>query len=192
MRPASLVLGAALLMGVSLPAVAEARPVSHGIFAEGGMGVTGVIGPNQPYVKPGPTMNIRVGYDLWSWLSLGLQLAASNHEATVPPPPEGEWFQLYRGGADGRMGFRAGALSFYAEGDLDGVYISSNVLGKVGITDPGEHFSIDFQAGGGIEYQIQNRHYAFGLAGDWWLMPLFDALTGIDMRLYLRYTTDGL
>jgi len=172
------------------PTVAQARPASRGLVAEGGLGVTSVIGPGQPYAKPGPTLNLRVGYDLWSWLSLGLQVAASSHQATPPPPPEGEWFQLYRAGADARVGVRADRFAFFAEGDLGGAYISTNVLGKVGVTDPGESLSLQLQAGGGIEYQIENRHYAFGVAGDWWLMPQFDALTGVDVRLYLRYTAD--
>jgi hypothetical protein len=186
---AAICLGAAAAMLGRAP-TAEARPASHGVYAEGGLGATGFVGPGQSAAKPGPTMNIRVGYDLWSWLSLGVHLAASSHEATVPPPPEGEWVQLYRGGAEGRLGFRLDELAFFAEGDLGAAYISSNVLGKVGITDPGEHLSIEFSAGAGVEYQIGNRHYAFGLAGDWFLIPQFDALTGIDVRLYLRYTSD--
>jgi hypothetical protein len=183
---------AALAPAIYLAATtaADARPASRGVYAEGGLGMTGFIGPAQAHARPGPTMNIRVGYDLWSWLSIGIHAAASNHEATVPPPPEGEWFQLYRGGAEGRMGFRVNRVAFFAEGDLGGAYISSNVLGKVGVTDPGESFAVQFSAGGGIEYQIANRHYAFGLAGDWWLIPQFDALTGLDIRLYLRYTSD--
>jgi len=66
--------------------------------------------------------------------------------------------------------------------------MSSNVLGKVMITEPGETFSIAFQAGGGLEYQLENRHYAFGLGADAFLLPQFDALRAIDARIYLRYT----
>lgn len=66
--------------------------------------------------------------------------------------------------------------------------ISSNVLGKVKITDPGEHFSIAFQAGAGLQYQLENRHYAVGLAADGFLLPQFAAIRAIDSRLYLRYT----
>ena len=66
--------------------------------------------------------------------------------------------------------------------------ISSNVLGKVMITEPGENFSIAFHAGGGLEYQIENRHYAFGVAVDGFLLPQFDAIKALDSRLYLRYT----
>jgi len=183
-------LSAAALAAVVLaaPAAADARPASRGIFTEAGLGATGFIGPHQADAAVGPAIALRGGYDLFSWFSVGVHLAASSHEATVPPPPEGEWFQLYRAQADGRLGFRVDELAFFAEGGLGIGYISSNVLGKVGVTDPGEDFSITFGAGGGIEYQIKNRHYAFGLAGDWWLMPDLDALSGVDVRLYLRYT----
>lgn len=171
-----------------LASPAHARPASSGIFTEVGLGATGLLGDAQADAAIGPTLTARIGYDLASWLSFGVHLGASSHEATVPPPPEGEWFQLYRGYGDGRLGFRVDNLAFFAEGGLGYAYISSNVLAKVGILDPGERFSIAFNAGGGIEYQILNRHYAFGLAGDWWLMPQFDALAGVELRLYLRYT----
>jgi hypothetical protein len=66
--------------------------------------------------------------------------------------------------------------------------ISSNVLGKVMITDPGERFSIAFHGGLGVAYQLENRHYAVGLAADGFLLPQFSSLRAIDTRLYLRYT----
>ena len=180
-----------LLAGILIllaPSLAEARPASRGLFTEAGLGAVGFLGPHQPDAAIGPALAVRVGYDLFTWFSVGVHLGASSHEATVPPPPEGEWFQLYRGHADGRLGFRVDELAFFVEGGLGGALISSNVLGKVGVTDPGETFGIAFNAGGGLEYQIENRHYAFGVAGDWWLVPDFDALTGIEARVYLRYT----
>jgi hypothetical protein len=175
-------------LALAAPTAAEARPASRGIFTEGGLGASGFIGPHQTDAAIGPSLSLRGGYDLFSWFSVGVHLGASSHEATVPPPPEGEWFQIYRAYGDGRLGFRVDELAFFAEGGLGVAYISSNVLGKVGVTEPGENFTFAFNAGGGLEYQIKNRHYAFGLAGDWWLMPELDALTGVDMRLYLRYT----
>ena len=51
--------------------------------------------------------------------------------------------------------------------------MSSNVLEKVKILDPGERTSITFHAGAGGEYQLENRHYAIGLAVDAILMPQF-------------------
>ena len=45
-----------------------------------------------------------------------------------------------------------------------------------------------FAAGAGVEYQLENRHYAFGGAGQWMTMPGFDGTQGVTTRLYLRYT----
>jgi hypothetical protein len=182
---------AGLLCGLAallLPAAAGARPASRGLFTEAGVGATGVVGAHRADAAIGPLLVVRLGYDLAGWLSLGVQLGASSHEATVPPPPRGEWFQLYRGQADARLGVRAGALVVFVEGGAGGAYLSTNVLDRVGVTEPGRPFSLAINAGGGLEYQIRNRHYALGLAGDGWLLPGFDALTGVDVRLYLRYT----
>jgi hypothetical protein len=179
-----------------LPSIARAddRAASKGLYAEGGLGMTTMIGPGQADSKPGPDVQLRIGWDLAKFFSVGIQLGASSHEATTPPPPTGDWYQLYRGAADGRLGFQKGAVAFFAEGGLGAAYISSNVLEKVMITSPGQHLSVAFDAGGGLEYHIENRHYAFGVATDWWLAPftVSSPMTGIDARLYLRYTADGL
>jgi hypothetical protein len=167
---------------------AAARPASKGWYAEGGVGAVGFLPGASDDAAVGPVLEIRIGLDLFSWLSLGVSLAASSHEATVPPPPEGEWFQLYRGGGHLRLGGRFDAIAVFIEGGLGLAMISSNVLGKAMITEPGEQFSIAFAAGGGFEYQLENRHYAIGLGADAFLLPQFDALRAIDARIYLRYT----
>jgi hypothetical protein len=167
------------------------RIAAKGFFSEAGIGAASYLGGARPYSAIGPSFAVRIGYDLFSWFSFGVHLAASSHEATVPPPPDKEWYQLYRGFADGRLGGRLGRIAFFVEGGAGAAYISSNVLQKVGVLDPGERFSFAFTAGGGLEYQLENRHYAFGLAGDWWLLPNFDAAQGVEARLYIRYTYGG-
>jgi len=167
---------------------ADARPASTGWFAEGGLGAVAFLPKASHDAALGPSLDVRVGRDLFSWLSVGITLAASSHEATVPPPPEGEWFQLYRAGGDARIRARLDRFTLFAEGGAGVAMISSNVLGKVMITDPGERFSIAFQAGGGAEYQLENRHYTVGLGADGFLLPQFAAIRAIDSRLYLRYT----
>jgi len=167
---------------------AAARPASTGWYAEGGLGAVGFLPGASNDAAIGPALGIRVGRDLFSFLSLGIQLAASSHEATVPAPPEGDWFQLYRGGAELRIGGRFDRLALFIEGGAGVAMISSNVLGKVMITEPGESFSLVFHAGAGFEYQLENRHYAIGLAADAFLMPQFDAIRAVDGRAFLRYT----
>jgi hypothetical protein len=185
-------LARALLVGlVAAPSAAGARPASRGFHAEAGLGAVAMLGDGQHAAAPGPVVTLRLGYDLTSWAALSLAAGASSHEATVPPPPEGEWFQLYQGRAELRLSARAGAVGFFAEGGAGAAYISSNLLAKVGILDPGERVSLAISAGGGLEYQLQNRHYAFGLGGAYWLAPGFSSLQGVEVRLFLRYTYGG-
>jgi hypothetical protein len=181
-------LALALTAGVVAPAPASARPASTGWYTEGGIGAVAFLPSASRSAEVGPAFNLRIGRDLFSWISIGIDLAASSHEATVPPPPEGEWFQLYRGTGDVRLGALFDRTALFVEGGAGLAMISSNVLGKVMITEPGENFTIAFQAGGGLEYQLENRHYAFGLAADAFLLPQFDALRAVDARIYLRYT----
>jgi len=166
---------------------AAARPSSVGWFAEGGLGAVKFLSKASSNADLGPTVDVRVGRDLFSWLSLGISLAASSHQATVPPPPEGEWFQLYRAGGDARIGARFDRIAAFVEGGAGLAMISSNILSKVMITDPGERFSIAFHAGASVQYQLENRHYAFGLAADAFLLPQFASIRAIDSRLFLRY-----
>jgi hypothetical protein len=170
---------------------ADARPASKGFFAEAGMGAVAFLPPQSKDAAVGPVMTIRAGLDLFSWFSVGAYVAASSHEATVPPPPEGEWFQLYRGGGDARLGGLAGKVAFFVEGGLGVSMVSSNILEKTGRLDPGERFSVTFHGGGGLEYQMENRHFAFGLGVDYFNIPQFAKMSAIDGRLYLRYTYGG-
>ena len=187
-RPARLAALAALALAAADAAPAAARPASSGWFAEGGIGAVAFLPGASDDAAIGPVFHLRVGRDLFSWLSIGIALSASSHEATVPPPPEGEWFQLYRGLGDARISVLFDRVAVFAEGGAGAAMISSNILGKAKITGPGENFTIAFQAGGGLEYQLENRHYAFGVAAEAFLLPQFAALRAVDARLYLRYT----
>jgi opacity protein-like surface antigen len=187
MRRLALVVPAVGALTLSASA-AHARPASSGWYTEGGLGIVAFLPGASDDAAIGPALNLRIGRDLFSWLSFGIALAASSHEATVPAPPDGEWFQLYRGAGDVRLGGRLDRLALFIEGGAGLAMISSNVLGKVMITEPGESFTIAFLAGAGAEYQLENRHYAFGIGADAFLLPQFSALRAIDTRIYLRYT----
>ena len=72
---------------------AEARPASSGPYAEFGIGGTSFIGDQSDNAALGLAGTIHVGLDIFSWFSIGGRVGLSSHEATVPPPPEGEYFQ---------------------------------------------------------------------------------------------------
>lgn len=177
-----------LVMAVPTTALAEPRLASKGPYAEASLGATAFVGQTSEFSRPGPAFALRGGIDLFSWLSVGARIELHSHRAVVPPPPDGEYFQVYHGAGDARLSIPVGALSIFADGGVGLAMMSTNVLAKVDVLDPGERFSPVFSAGGGVEYQLLNRHYAFGLAGHWHLYPAFDAAQAAGGRAYLRYT----
>jgi hypothetical protein len=189
MRRELLLVASATLATAGSGDLAHARPASTGFFAEGGLGALTFVPKRNAAL--GPAMELRVGRDLFSWLSLGVVAAGSSHEATVPPPPEDEWFQLYRGAAELRIGGLVGRVRLFVEGGLGVAIMSSNVLEKVMIVEPGEWYSVMFHAGGGLEYQLENRHYAVGVAADGAIIPGFDNIKTVSGRVFLRYTYGG-
>ncbi|ACY16465.1 hypothetical protein [Haliangium ochraceum] len=190
-RIAALVTGA-LVVGASLSAHADPRPSSTGLFTEFGVGPALFIQDAGSYVAPGPAIDLRAGYEPFTWLAVGAFLGISNHRATVPPPPVREYFQLYQAGVDLRLAYSFGAVGVFVDGRVGGGVISSNVLEKVGILEPAQRFSYSYAAGAGLEYQLENRHYALGLAGQWMaytdFTPPEGPMGGVTTRLYLRYT----
>lgn len=187
-RPLRLAPALFALAALAGPAAGEPRLAAKGPYSEASVGAAGFLGATGDYSRPGPAFGVRAGLDLFSWFSLGAVLAMEVHEAEVPPPPEGEYFQVYQGGADGRLSIPIGSFALFGDGGVGLAMVSTNVLAKVAVLDPGERFSPIFSAGGGLEYQLANRHYATGVALQWQLLPAFAASQSLGARLYLRYT----
>ncbi|HTM20786.1 MAG TPA: outer membrane beta-barrel protein [Kofleriaceae bacterium] len=188
---AGTVAAAALSALSALPRPAAAEPGATGLYAEADLGATSFVGRKARNAKVGPAAGAHLGYDLFRWFAVGAHLQASTHEANVPPPPDQEYFQLYSAHGEGRLNLQFGRAELFASGGAGLSMISSNVLEKVGALDPGERFTISFAGGGGMEYHIQNRHYAFGLAGDYLLLPQFSAMSTVSIQLYMRYSYGG-
>jgi hypothetical protein len=180
--------GALLALMPASRAQAEPRPAATGLFAEASLGGTGFVGDAASYSQLGPSLGARLGIDLFPWLSVGAAIAASTHEATVPPPPEGELYQLYTATADAQLTLRQGWFAIFAHGGAGLGAVSSNVLQKVGVLEPDERYSLALSAGGGVEYQLQNRHFALGLACAYAALPSFDQTSTVSVRSFLRYT----
>jgi hypothetical protein len=182
-----LIVGMTSLVALSARAHAEPKYAS-GYYAEAGIGTGFFLGDAGKYIAPGPSFALRSGYDLFSWLSVGGRFSAGMHEGDVPPPPEQEYLELVEGAAEARLTLRIRRVAIFAEGSLGLGYITTNLLDRVGVTSPDSYLSAAFGAGGGVDYHTQNRHFSFGLSGDYAVFPTFDGAQGISVRLYLRYT----
>ena len=174
---------------VAEPGRAHAEPkYAHGYYAEAGLGTGFFLGDAGKYIAPGPSFALRSGYDVFSWFSLGGRLSGGFHEGDVPPPPDEEYFQLLEAAAEARLTLRIRRVALFAAGSLGFGYVTTNLLDRVGVTTPDSYLSPAFGVGGGIDYHTQNRHFSFGLTGDYAVFSNFDGAQGVSVRLYLRYT----
>ena len=170
---------------VSLQANAEPRPRSKGFYAEAGIGGRGYLADAGESSAIGPNASLHLGIDLFSWFSVGGQLGASSHEATVPAPPVGEYYQLYSAAGEARLSIPVGPLAVFADGRAGLAMVSTNILEKSAILDPASASPSCSAAAAGLEYQLQNRHYAFGVAGSYTLLPAYDASSSVSARFLL-------
>jgi hypothetical protein len=174
---------------VVLPATALAEPkYASGYYAEAGIGTSFYLGDAGKYIAPGPSFGLRSGYDVFTWFSVGGRFSGGIHEGDVPPPPDQEYFQLLEAAGEGRLTLRIRRVAIFAEGSLGFGYITTNLLDRVGVTEPDSYLSPAFGVGGGIDYHTRNRHFSFGLTGDYAVFPGFSGAQGVSVRLYLRYT----
>jgi hypothetical protein len=166
-----------------------ARPAAAGgLYSEADLGATLFLGEAADSAAPGPALGARVGYHPAPWVGLGVVVAASTHEATAQPPPDGEHFQLYQVGLDLRFRLGVGRVGLFIEGSGGVAAVSTNVLDAPGITSPTRHVSPYLMGGGGVEYHTQSPRFAFGVAGDLSVYTDFGVMRTLGLRLYLRYT----
>jgi hypothetical protein len=168
--------------------VAHAAHAKGGFYSEANFGATLFLGKAADSANPGPQVGARLGYGPWSWIHFGIMGSASTHEATVPPPPQGEYFQLYHLGGDLRLKLKVWRLGFFAEGSGGIAIVSTNILDRVELTSPTRHHGPYIQAGGGWDYHTANPRFALGMAGDYTIYPDFGAMQSLQVRVYLRYT----
>ncbi len=157
-------------------------------YSEADLGARLFLGPGGDHADPGPALGAGLGLGVLSWLSLGGVVSGSTHQAVVPGPPAGQYFQLYQAGMDVRVRVRAGKIGFFAEGGGGWSWVSTNILDRVDLTQPYRHDGPYLAAGGGLEYATENPRYAFGVAGDWATYPEFGTMQTVSVHVYLRYT----
>jgi hypothetical protein len=165
----------------------RASHFAHGIFTEGHIGATIFLGNTGKVTRPGPAFALRMGYDLFSWLALYVHGQGSFHEATPPPPPENQHFQSFLVGGGARLQLSIGRFGIFANGTTGIMFFSSNVLDRTGITTPQLRSSFAFGGGGGLDWHTWNRHFSFGLSGDYVLSPSLANTSALTTTAYLRY-----
>jgi hypothetical protein len=175
------------LLAVSL-LLAAAPARAGGLYSEADVGARIFLGSAADDAAPGPAIGARLGYQPARWVGLGVLASASIHEATVPPPPEGEYFQLYHVGMDLRFRLRLGRVGLFAEASGGVAAISTNVLDAVEITRPTRHLSPYVLGGAGLEYHTRNPRFGLGVAADLAVHTDFAMTKTLGVRVYLRYT----
>jgi hypothetical protein len=165
-------------------APAEARVT---FFSEADLGGRFFLGDRADSAAIGPAFGVTAGVQFAPWVHLGLAVGASTHEATVPPPPDKEFFQMYTGAAELRLGFRTGSVGLFAQARGGVSAINTNVLDGVGITTPEQHWGFFAGGGAGLLVFTGNPRFAFGLGGDWLMVPAFEGFQAVTVRVFLRY-----
>ncbi len=169
-------------------ALADSRPVSIGPYAQADMGAQQMVAKAARLSNTSPSFALHVGTDLFSWLSVGGRLDLASHEIILDGPPQGEFTQFYGGAGEARLSLSISRIAIYAEGSLGYSMVSTNLLETVNVLEPGERFSPTIGAGGGLEYQLQNRHYSLGVGGHWTAYPEFARISIVSAAAHLRYT----
>jgi hypothetical protein len=178
-------------LALALPALALLAPAAAraaDFYTEADLGALIFIGPGSENADPGPAFGGRIGLGIFSWLSIGGVVNASTHQAQVPGPSVGQYFQLYQTGGELRLKVRAGSFGFFAQGGAGYAFISTNILDAVAVTAPDKHNGLYITGGGGLEYATENPRYAFGLSGAFTEFADFGSLQAVSVNIYLRYT----
>src|SRR5262249_14182839 len=162
LRPAAAADGAMkkILLLLALAAPAHAAT----FYGEADLGAVFFLGTAGEHADPGPALGARIGFGPTPRLYFCPRVAGSPHEASVPTPSVGQFFQLYEIGLDIRAAGQVGAFGLFVEGGGGWSFISTNILDSVGVTEPYRHHSPYIGAGGGIEYPTDNPRHALGLA----------------------------
>jgi hypothetical protein len=169
------------------PRFPDSKKFSRGFFASGELGALVFLGDGGKYAGPGALFGVRLGYDLFRFLALETHFFGAASSATLPAPTIDQSFQTYLYSAEVRLSAQIRRVALFAEGGAGLVQISSNVLDAVGITE-GKKFSLGVVAGGGIDYHTLNRHFSFGLDGDYLWLANFSKTNALSVSGYLRYT----
>ena len=68
------------------PPFPDPKKFARGLVATGELGALVFLGRAGRFAAPGPTLGVKVGYDLFRWLAVQGHLAGASTDANLPPP----------------------------------------------------------------------------------------------------------
>lgn len=165
---------------------------SHGVYIEGQVGARGFIGGVGRLSNPGPYFQLNIGYELFTWLSVGGIVEGSLHGTSAPSPPSATVFDVL--GFLGQVRIHANMsarAAVWIAGEVGIGLTTSDVLRTYGLQDA-EGVGLVYGGQLGFDWHMRNRHHSFGLAGG---ARVHSNLQGVDGELavgvhgsfYLRY-----
>jgi hypothetical protein len=165
---------------------------AHGLYTEGELGSVVFFGPAGSGVGPGFAIGTRVGYDVTRFFAVQLHGLGSTHQTSFPgKPQDDQLLQLYQGMIEGKLTYRFGQLSIFAEGGIGAARLSSNLLSTVQYQSGYlTRWRTGLTAGGGagIDYHSLSRHFSVGLRGDYFWLRDISGSRDLIVTTYLRYT----
>jgi hypothetical protein len=175
----------------------EAIAITRDMFARGFLletflGSRAFLGGVDSLAQPGLLARIGLGYELWSWLTLGAGVELSMHTLEAPVPPTHGNFQLVDALVEARFALPLSARAALWLGAEGGVALTlGNLLEAHGVSNAD---SPGLMYGGslGFDWHLLSRHHSLGLLAGLRAYPQLDMPDGdrsfaFHSAAYLKY-----
>ncbi|HXJ21721.1 MAG TPA: outer membrane beta-barrel protein [Polyangia bacterium] len=160
---------------------------ARGLYTEGEVGAVAFFGHAGDVVSPGFAVGARLGYDLTRWAALQLHVLGSTHQITGDNALNGQLLQTYQAAVEGKLTYRFGQTSIFAEGGPGIERLSTNALYVLGV-EPQYRVGVVLGGGAGFDYHSLSRHFSIGVRGDFKVMQQLTSSQELFASTYLRYT----
>jgi hypothetical protein len=165
---------------------------ARGLYTEGELGSVVLFGAAGGKVGPGFAIGTRVGYDVTRFFAVQLHGVGSTHQTSFPGhPQDDQLLQLYQAMIEGKLTYRFGQLSIFAEGGVGVARLSSNLLATVPYNGGYlTRWRTGLTAGGGagVDYHSLSRHFSVGVRGDYFWLRDISGSRDLIATTYMRYT----
>lgn len=165
---------------------------SHGFFLESYVGVRSFVGGIGDLTRLGPFFHLGFGYELVSWLWIGIAAEGSLHRTDAPTPPSQTVVDAFDFLAEVRIQANLTTrAALWLGGEFGIAFSTADVLRAYGLQDA-DNIGLVYGGQLGFDWHMRNRHHSWGLVGGARLFPNFDGFDGsvaigIHGGMYLRY-----